>query len=625
MRKKYHVAAALAAALLLTACGNPADTGTKMATNTVEKENAGENAASKSNADASDDADDKNDTSVTNNGETNLETFFSQRDLSGAYEAENCVSVTLSDSGSRADSPHVVIGKNGNADTVTITSEGDYMLSGSLSDGMIIVDVDKTEKVQLVLNGVDVKSSSSAALYVKQADKAFVTLAAGTANALANGGSFVAIDENNIDGAIFSKDDLTLNGTGSLTIDSPAGHGIVSKNELTIADGSYEVAAFSHGLTGKDSVAIAGGSFLVTAGEDAIKSNNSDDVTMGSVHIFGGTFTLNAVSDGINALNEIDISGGKVTVTKSDEGLEARVINISGGETDITSADDGLNATDKRAEAAANAAAETKSGAGTQAESGAESETSDKTRAKSKTATAGAGTGRGFGGGAGGMDEAGINISGGIVRVDAAGDGLDSNGHLSVSGGEVYVAGPLNNGDSALDFDIDAVISGGTVVAAGPGGMAQNFGSGSTQGTILINTAETNAAGSEIALLDSAGRQLVSWTAEKDFNSVVISCPEIQDGETYTVRTGETDTSVTMDGLVYGQGGSFGGGHGGGKRGMMDGVRPERAPGQTGGEKPGKAQMPSGSEEPENLPAPSDGEGKIPAPFGEDMEGANNL
>ena len=197
--------------------------------------------------------------------------LFSNRDLRGEYDAAECGSITLSDAGCTTDSQNVTI----DGSTVTVTGEGDYIISGSLSDGMLIVDVDKSEKVQLVLNGVDINSETSAAIYVKKADKVFVTLAEGTENTLTNGGTFAAIDDNNIDAVLFSKDDLTLNGTGTLIIDSPADHGIVSKNELVVTNGTYRITAASHGMTGKDSVAIADGSFVITAGKDAIQSMRS--------------------------------------------------------------------------------------------------------------------------------------------------------------------------------------------------------------------------------------------------------------------------------------------------------------------------------------------------------------
>jgi hypothetical protein len=135
-----------------------------------------------------------------------------------------------------------------------------------------------------------------------------------------------------------------------------------------------------------------------------------------------------------------------------------------------------------------------------------------------------------------------------------------------MSGGELYVTGPSNGGNGALDYGIDATITGGTVVAAGQSTMAVNFGSNSTQGAMLVNTSSQNEAGTEIVLTDSEGNKLIEWTMEKSYNSVVISCPEIVDGATYTVTMGDNSTEVTMDGLIYGEGGfGMGGGFGGGR------------------------------------------------------------
>lgn len=519
--------------------------------------------------------------------------LFSDRDLSGEYDAAKCDSITLSDTGCTTDSKNVTI----DGSTVTVTGEGTYIVSGTLSDGMIIVDVDRSEKVQLVLNGVDLTSKSSAAIYVKKADKVFVTLADKTENVLANGGTFAAIDDNNIDAVIFSKDDLTMNGTGTLIIDSPADHGIVSKNELVITNGTYWITAASHGMTGKDNIAIADGSFVITAGKDAIQSQNEDDDTLGWVYIADGNFLLNAKSDGINAINEINIAGGTITVEQSEEGLEARLINISGGEIEITSSDDGINATDKRSGASA---------VETDLNHGGMGDT---------------------------QSDADIHISGGVIRINAEGDGVDSNGYFTVSGGELYVTGPSNGGNGALDYGIDAMISGGIVVAAGQSGMAQNFGADSTQGTILVSTQQQNAAGSDIVLLDSEGRELVAWTMEKAYNSVVISCPEIESGSSYTVKTGDVETKVTMDSLVYGDGFGFGGGRhdfqGGGKPGSQSGERPEGRPEPPefeNGERPeGRPDLPESEnggrlermpeppefendERPEGMPEPSESE-----------------
>lgn len=152
--------------------------------------------------------------------------------------------------------------------TVTISQEGSYILSGSLNDGTIVVDAPDTAKLQLVLDGVDISSSSSAAIYILEADKVFITTAAGSENSLNNGGEYVAVDDNNIDAVIFSKADLTLNGSGTLSINAEAGHGIVSKDDLVLTSGSYEIEAASHGLSGKNSVRIANGSYTIVSGKD---------------------------------------------------------------------------------------------------------------------------------------------------------------------------------------------------------------------------------------------------------------------------------------------------------------------------------------------------------------------
>ncbi len=495
MKQYSFILAAFAMGLLLTACDDGMHPAREMGT--AKCETVGEIINNNEGNSVF-----KGDCSVIN-----TEKLFSKRDLSGAYDEDECSVITLRDGGSTTDGKGVEI----DGDTVTIKEEGVYRIDGTLMNGMLIVDVDKKQKVQLVLNGVNIKSDTSAPIYVKQADKVFVTLADKAENMLANGGSFVEIDDNHIDAVIFSKDDLTLNGTGSLTVSAPAGHGVVSKNDLVITGGNYEITAASHGLSGKDSVAVANGSFHVTAGKDAVHSVNDDDDTAGWVYIEDGTFFLDVQGDGIEAMNEINIAGGTLTVAKSDEGLEARLINISGGVIDITASDDGINATDKRI-------------------STQEAEVENV---------------QDFGGKKAPHNDANIHISGGVVRIDAEGDGMDSNGHLMVSGGETYVLGSSDAGDGALDYDLSAVITGGIVVAAGQSNMAVNFGSRSTQGSILVNSMSRQQAGTDVILLDADGKELLAHTIEKSFNSVVVSCPAIVDGGTYTLKMGTEETQVT--------------------------------------------------------------------------------
>jgi hypothetical protein len=530
MKKYKYVAILMAGCLMLTACGsNSSDSDESNPQDTVVSEGESVQALPPEMP-----SDVNSDSEAFTGSLIDKDDMFSDRDLSGEYNESECIVITLSDNGSISDGKGVKIDGN----TITITKEGDYILSGSLSDGMVIVDVDDSDKVQLVLNGVQINSAASAAIYVKKADKVFVTLADGTDNKLSNGGEFDSIDDNNIDAVIFSKDDLTLNGKGTLTINSPSGHGVVSKDDLVITNGTYNVTAASHGFDGKDSVAIANGTFKVTAGKDGFHSEDEDDDEKGLIYIENGEFNLSVESDGMSAVNEIYVADGYIKVEKSYEGLEARIVNICGGAVDITSSDDGLNATDKRSTA------------------------STKSTGKDPMGDT--------------QSDANVNISGGIVYINAEGDGIDSNGYLTVSGGEVYVTGPSNGGNGALDYGIEATITGGKVVAAGQSTMAVNFGSNSTQGAMLVNTSSQNEAGTEIVLTDSEGNKLIEWTMDKSYNCVVISCPEIVDGATYTVTMGDNSTEVTMDGLIYGSGFGMGGGGFGGGRG--NGQRPDQKP-----------------------------------------------
>ena len=236
--------------------------------------------------------------------------FFSSRDFEVGYD-ESSALITLNGSSASCGSDAVSISES----TVTIRDEGTYILSGTLNEGMIIVDAEKTDKIQLVLDGVSIYSETSAALYVRQADKVFITLADGTENSLTNGGSFASIDENNIDGVIFSKDDLTLNGSGSLNISSPAGNGIVSKESLTITSGTYTVSAASHALEGKDDICIANAELTLNSGKDALHAENGDDPALGFLYIQSGSFNLTAEGDGLSAASFLRIDGGSFTIT----------------------------------------------------------------------------------------------------------------------------------------------------------------------------------------------------------------------------------------------------------------------------------------------------------------------
>lgn len=222
----------------------------------------------------------------------NREELFSKRDEDSTWNKEDAREITLQESG------------------ITLSEEGVYLLSGTLENGQILVNAPKEAKVQLVLNGVHVHHDTHAALYIKQADKVFITLAPGTENTLSAGETFVQIDENKVDAAVFSKEDVTFNGEGQLTILSPGGHGIAGKDEITITDGAYHITASGHGMDSKDSIAVSGGTFTLIAGKDGLHAEHSEDDTLGFLYIEEGSFSITAQGDGISASGAMEIAGG---------------------------------------------------------------------------------------------------------------------------------------------------------------------------------------------------------------------------------------------------------------------------------------------------------------------------
>ena len=235
------------------------------------------------------------------------EDMFTDRDRRTEYDESNGVLIQLNGTSAAASSGSVKI----SGTTITITEEATYIISGTLDNGMIIVNAPDTAKLQLVLNGVSINSETSAPIYILEADKVFLTLADGTENVLSNGGTFTAIDENNIDAVIFSKQDLTLNGDGSLTVTSPAGHGIVCKDDLVVTSGTYTVNSASHGLDANDSVRITGtANIMIDAGKDGIHCENTDDASLGFIYISNGMMNIEAEGDGIAAGAYVQVENG---------------------------------------------------------------------------------------------------------------------------------------------------------------------------------------------------------------------------------------------------------------------------------------------------------------------------
>lgn len=259
-------------------------------------------------------------TASTLSGTTITESeMFTDRDLNSDYDTNSSAVINLEGNSASCSSDAVEI----SGTTVTIKDEGTYIFSGTLDNGMIIVNADEKDKPQLVFNGVEINSETSAPLYIIEADKVVVTLAENTDNTLSNGGTFTAIDENNIDGTVFSKQDLTFNGSGTLTVTSPTGHGIVCKDDLVFAGGNYTVSCASHGLDANDSVRITSTELGITSGKDGIHSENNDDSELGFVYIKNGNFDISAEGDGISAGAYLQIQQGDFDITSGGGSVNA--------------------------------------------------------------------------------------------------------------------------------------------------------------------------------------------------------------------------------------------------------------------------------------------------------------
>lgn len=516
---------------------------------------------------------------------------FSDRDLDGSYDESKATRIALSDGGTTVTGN----GATASGNTVTITAAGTYLISGTLSEGQIKVETNEADKVQLVLSGATVTSANSAALHVAKADKVFLTLADGSENTLATSGAYAATDDSAIDGAVFSRSDLTVNGGGSLAVSSVEGNGIVCKDDVVLASGSATVTAAKHAIQANDSVRIAGGSYTLRAGTDGIHAKNDENSKLGYIYVAGGslditaesdgfdanyvlrvdggTITVSAGDDGLHAESDLTINGGDITVTKSNEGLEGARVTIAGGTQDVAASDDGVNASGDPDDSDSSSDTDDDSsknnapgsdrpgtaGSG-QMTGGQEPPAQDQGDRGDSTPPQGRQGGQGDsappqegkGGMAAGADESAyLLITGGTLTVKADGDGLDSNGALEVSGGEVYVSGPTSDGDSAIDYGdgSTATITGGTVVALGSTGMAEGFGNSSTQGSMLISA--NGNTGDTVTLSDSSGKVLCSYVAQKSFACVLVSAPGVEQGKSYTLKVGSNSIDVTLDGITY--------------------------------------------------------------------------
>ena len=540
-------------------------------------------------------------------------TYFTENDVDGDW-ADNAYTtyITLDGSGGTIDG-------NGayflDGDLV-ISNGGWYVLTGTLEDGKIIVDAHDSSKVWIRLNGVTVRCSDDACLRVDQADKVFLTLAEDTENSFSSG--TVYSEEalaDNTGGTIFSHDDLTINGSGSLSITAGYKHGIDVNDSLVITGGNIMITAPRDGIHVSDSLRFMEASLTIDAGDDAV---HSDD----ELYIESGTVLINSCYEGFEAVT-IDITGGDITMYPTDDGINANggsstmgfggpggggtngmpsppdfsdrdmssmsntseggMPSMPGEMSGTTSTDGEMSGMPSQGEmpsmpgempGTTSTDGEMTSGMPSQGEmpstpgempGAAQTENSD----TDDTATD--------------EKEPYIRISGGTLTIiNATGrdaDGLDSNGSIYIDGGDIRISLLGDGTNNAIDYGSESggecIVTGGTILAFGGSGMAEEFSENCTQCAVLYNIGSTVEAGTLFSLLDQEGEEIISYTPECSYSSVSFSLPEMTVGETYTVVCGENSSELTMDSTAVSAGTTAGekiGGNAGGHAFGMGGM-----------------------------------------------------
>ena len=389
--------------------------------------------------------------------------------------------------------------------SLKITSPGIYVLTGNLSDGMI--EISTSGIVKLVLAGVTIKNSSGPAILVSEAKTVFIETKEGTINTLTDSEPYSGFNED-ICATIFSKDNLVLEGSGTLVVYGNHEDGIVSKDKLKITSGTYKLETKDEGIRGRDSVYISGGNIEIDSGGDAIKSNNSEEIGKGTILIDGGELTISAGDDGIHAEKTVTINDGIINIKQSYEGIEGSSIAINGGDIKVVASDDGLNAAGGNDGSSPNMRDYQDSSSNYQ-----------------------------------------IIVNDGKIHIYSSGDGIDSNGSFTMNGGEVIVDGPISDGNGALDAETGVVYNGGTLIAVGSAGMAVSPNNSSNGYSISVFFDSSFSAGTKISIKDAYENTILSYVPTKTFAHASFSSPEFQEGSTYTIYVNDVEyASVKLSG-----------------------------------------------------------------------------
>lgn len=492
-------------------------------------------------------------------------------------ESKGGGSITLSDDGITFSGSGATVKKS----KITINKGGTYNVSGSISDGQIVVNSDKD--VKLVLEGADITNESEEAIFVKNGN---VTIDVKDENSITNGDKDTydkiisdssknnkdnkssdddkdSDDEKAAHAAIYSKDKLKITGSGTLNVNGYINNGIQSKGKMTVDVGKLNVNSSNHGLKSKKNVIVNSGNITITCAQDGIHSN--DEITIND-----GEFVINATDDGIHADNTLVIEKGTIDIQKCNEGLEAVDITVNSGDINIIAEDDGINACGgKNAfgqgdKAGGNPGNNEKNAGGVMTPGNmpdgerpalpegetmpdkSEDETIaevDKGNESDKSEDS---------------DESPVfTMNGGKIYIQSGGDGIDSNGDIYINDGEVTIDAPVRGADSAIDYGIEnggkAVVNAGTVIGLGTSAMAEEFeGDSSKQCSFTYVMDSQISAGTEISISDSSGNVIATFTTKNGCDCIQYSSDKLKKGETYTIMAGDTtgtieqtDTAVT--------------------------------------------------------------------------------
>ena len=530
----------------------------------------------------------------THNDST-LGTSYPISDNSQQWNYDDSDSIIIELTGTSAKCTHESV--NINNSVITITGNETYTISGNLENGSIIVNAPSNAKPRLILKNAHITAANTAAVYISNADHVYITAADSTDNSLA---STDFTDDNTIDGALFSKDDITLEGSGKLTISSD-GHGIVCNDDLTVAGGMYDINSADNALDAHDSITLANSMITADAGNDGIHCENNDDSSKGSILIENSTLNITSQCDGISAENNIEINGGEISITTgggskvsennmlddfpptgrprqnkfndnsaentqpSSKGIKSKSsITINSGAFNIDAADDAIHSDISAVINGGSFSVKTSddaihcneklmitdgSIAVNQCYEGLEADiieisggtidiyaNDDGINAADSTSSNNIGRFE--------KGNSNIIISGGTLNVTAKGDCIDANGNLTVNGGNTVLQSGDRGDTAMLDYDRIAEINGGTFIATGSSSMAQSF-SGGNQGYIAVICGK-QAAGTKINVTDSNGDIIITHSPALSFKALIISTPQLVSNDTCTLTVGSSSQEFTI-------------------------------------------------------------------------------